>query len=442
MCTGAATQRRRFVIVLSLMMGLSWAPRSEAQVLPPMLEDAAATPETVEPVPDSLLARRLQVIFESVSGLGGVNATVTEGVVRLEGTVEQPEERRRAQEITSRLQGVVYVVNAIEAATDVETRLAPAVTKVREYWDGFVAQLPVLMVAALVVLIFVLASFLLKHWPRSGRRGGTNRLAWSFVSRLARGLLVLVGLVLAFDILGISSLMGAVLGTAGIVGLALGFAFQDIVENYLAGMLLSLRRPFSVNDLVKVGEYEGFIVRLTSREVIMLTYEGNHVRLPNAHVFKSPFTNFTVNPRRRFRIDVGVGTDEDLVTVLELGVSVLTGMPGIMADPPPFARVLDIGDWDVKVAFFGWVDQREADFLKVRSQGVRLIKEALDEAGIELPEPIYHVRTEQLPPSAAESSPRPVRRRVAPEDVAPDGKIDAQVLEDVEKPGEENLLTD
>jgi small conductance mechanosensitive channel len=261
---------------------------------------AAEQPQAVYTSPDSVLAARLDAVYGSFEEFDGVTFSVTEGVVRLAGTVDNPDVRRRLEELTNEIQGVVYVVSEVETATDVETRLTPAVAQVQEYWDAFVAQLPVLAVALLVVLLFWGASFMLGRWRRPAAWTGINPLLWSFISRLVRGLMVAVGLLLAFDILGITSLMGAVLGTAGIVGLAIGFAFKDIVENYLAGMLLSLRRPFSVNDLVRVGDFEGRIVRLTSRELVLLTVEGNHVRLPNAHVFKTPLTNFTINPRRLF----------------------------------------------------------------------------------------------------------------------------------------------
>ena len=398
--------------------------------------------DVVDTVPDSLLARRIRTIFANIEDFNEVTASVVEGVARLGGSVDQPEASRRAEELVASLEGVVYVVNDIEPATDVETRIAPAITKMQEYWDGFVAQLPVIVAALLIVLIFAFVSFLISKWRRPAAWTGINPLVWNFVNRLVRGALVIVGLVLAFDVLGITSLMGAVLGTAGIVGLALGFAFQDIVENYLAGMLLSLRRPFGVNDLVRVGEYEGFIVRLTSREVVMLSYEGNHVRLPNAHVFKSPIINFTINPRRLFSFEIGIGTEEDLQHAMRVGVSRLERMPGVMDDPAPFARVQEIGDSSVTVRFHGWVDQRVADFLKVRSEALRLVKVALDDADIDMPEPIYRVLTASLEEERKAAGARLSEARQKPDnvDVRPDGKLDEQVREELARSEDENLL--
>ena len=433
-------------VVGSWIVVLAGWPTAVTAVSPQIFSDEADTAaiqaQAVDPPPDSVLATRLRAVYASFDEFDAVAFSVIEGVVRLTGTVADPDARRRLEELTNEIQGVVYVVSEVETATDVETRLTPAVNQIQDHWDAFVAQLPVLAVALLVVLLFWGASFMLGRWRRPAAWTGINPLLWSFISRLVRGVLVAVGLLLAFDILGITSLMGAVLGTAGIVGLALGFAFQDIVENYLAGMLLSLRRPFSVNDLVRVGEYEGRIVRLTSRELVLLTLEGNHVRLPNSHVFKNPLTNFTINSRRMFRFDVGVSVDEELQRALAVGVATLDAMAGVMEEPGPFGRVMELGDSTVTVRFHGWVDQRSTDFLKVRSEAIRLVKAALDAEGIVMPEPTYRVLRRPLPEPKvpAATLPSDVESEAARIDVKPDHDLERQVLDELEESEGENLL--
>ncbi len=426
---------REFLVVASILV---WAVPAGAQT--PFRVPAVEDTTTVEMVPDSLLAGRLRTIFSNIDAFSDVTVSATEGVVKLGGSVDQPDARRRVEELTGRLSGVVYVVNNVVASTDVETRITPAVDKIQQYWDGFVSQLPVVGVALLVVLLFALASLLIGKWKHPAKWIGINPLVWGFLSRFVRGLLVAIGLLLAFDILGITSLMGAVLGTAGIVGLALGFAFQDIVENYLAGMLLSLRRPFSVNDLVRVGDFEGQIVRMTSRELVLLTFEGNHVRLPNAHVFKNPLINFTINPRRLLSVDIGLGVDEDLKTAMAIGVETLEAMQGVIDDPAPFARVQELSESSVIVRYHGWVNQREADFRKVCSEAVRLLKAALDEGGIDMPEPIYRVITQSMPERRTRWTGPGSQVEAASIDVLPDGKLEEQVREDLARSDDENLL--
>ena len=203
-------------------------------------------------------------------------------------------------------------------------------------------------------------------------------------------------------------------------------------------MLLSIQQPFNVNDVVEVGDHQGRVVRLTAREVVLLTFEGNHVRLPNATVFKSVTVNYTRNPRRLFCFDVGVGVQEDLVAVTRLGIDTLDAMNGVLPEPGPFARIEALGDFAVIVRFHGWVNQRDADFFKVQSEAIRLVKTAFDEAGIDMPEPTQRILTRRM------EAPGPVKKttpqssaaeQAATIDVAPDGELEAQVEEDLAQSG-------
>ena len=248
----------------------------------------------------------------------------------------------------------------------------------------------------------------------------------------------------------------AVLGTAGVAGVAIGFAFRDIVENYLAGILMSVRQPFAVNDLIKLEDYEGKVIRLTSRDMVLMTLDGNHVRIPNATIFNGVITNYTRNPRRQFNFTVGVDVEEDLSYVQSLGVEALRAMTGVMNDPTPFARVEELGDFNVIVRFFGWVDQRHADYYKVRSEAVRIVKAALDEADVLMPEPITNVRLQRVPENMSleaaslddeekQTSPKPAPHTLSAleqgtqADVSVDRQLDAQIKEELAS-DEPNLL--
>jgi small-conductance mechanosensitive channel len=135
-----------------------------------------------------------------------------------------------------------------------------------------------------------------------------------------------------------------------------------------------------------------------------MTLDGNHIRIPNGRVFKGVILNYTRNPRRRFDFTIGVAADAELASVQEIGVDVLERMPGVLGDPAPFSIIVEVGDSSVPIRFFGWVDQRSTDFGRAKSEAIRLVKEGLEAAGIELPEPIYRVRTEPFQPT--EPSPR------------------------------------
>ena len=388
---------------------------------------------------DSALEARMQSVFARIDDFEDVQVSVEDGVVVLTGSVIDAQAKDRATELARRFEGVIFVDNDIEQTTDVETRVTPALRRLQDYWGAFVSNLPVIVVALLVIVLFWFLGRAIGRWRAPFERFGVTRLVQNLVGRVVSTVFVLIGLLLALDILGITALVGAVLGTAGVFGIAIGFAFQDIVENYLAGILLSLQRPFNIGDLIVLEGHTGKIVRLTARELVLMTLDGNHVRIANATVFKSTLINYTRNPRRQFNFGVGVGTGEDLARAMEVGLQTLRAMPGVMNEPGPFARVENLGDSTVTVRFHGWVDQQQADFFKVQSEAIRLVKQALDDAGVEMPEPIYRVLMRQLPADEApQPPPSPMRSEVR--DLSPDTVLDAQVQEDLARSDESNLL--
>lgn len=440
-----------FVSLLSCGGGQSLSP-SAAQSDTTLAAPRASLPVT--PVSDEVLANRLREVFATIEDFQNITVSVQNGVVGLSGTALGPAVRERAAELAAQFEGVLYVDNRITEETDIETRLTPALTKIQDYLDRAVALLPIIAVALALIILFWLLSRLLTLWEAPYRRLGINPLLRGLIRQLIRTVILLIGVLLALDILGATALVGAVLGTAGVAGIAIGFAFRDIVENYLAGALLSLRQPFAINDLIEIGEVEGKVIRLTSRELVLMTLDGNHVRIPNATVFTSVITNYTRNPRRLFKFAVGVDVEEDLVYVQRLGTEALRAMNGVMRDPEPFARVEELGDYNVIIGFFGWVDQRQADFFKVRSQALRIVKAALDEANVLMPEPITNVRLERVeslrvgaPAQATAQGEKPapdtlptIRAEAKAVEVSVDRQLDAQIQEDLAVSDEPNLL--
>jgi small-conductance mechanosensitive channel len=239
------------------------------------------------------------------------------------------------------------------------------------------------------------------------RRLAANIFLRDVLRQVVRLLLILAGAVLALEVMDASALVGAVLGATGLAGFAVAFAFRDTFENYIASILLSIRQPFEPNDHVLIEGHEGRVIRLTPRATVLLTLDGNHVRIPNALVFKGIITNYTHNPNRRFEFDLGVGTEEDLVDVQDRILETMGTIKGVLSEPPPQCWVIGLGDSSVQLTVSGWVDQRHTDFGKARSEAVRLVKQSLDEAGVAMPEPIYNLRLEGAGESIPETSPRP-----------------------------------
>jgi small conductance mechanosensitive channel len=394
---------------------------------------------------DDEIHERITRIFSAVAALNGVKVNVNSGVVTLSGQVSEARDAKDAVALATRTEGVVYVLDRTKGTTEVEARLTPAVRKARELWRAAIQKLPVLLIALVVLLISWAIGKWLSGRDRLYRRLGMSDLSSSMVKQAIRLVLLILGVVTALEILDATAIAGAFLGVAGVMGVALGFAFRNIVENYLAGVLLSVRNPFSTGDVIEIEGFKGKVIRLTSRDTVLMTLEGNHLRIPNRTIIGSTLLNFTRNPLRRFDFAVGVSVEQDLVAVRELGLETLDIIPAILSDPAPWVVVEELGDSTVNMRFFAWMDQNNSDYLKSKSEAIRLIKEKFDEVGIEMPEPIYRVhlmnhgsvQTEQRPAA----SKGPGRRSAGHIDTSVDRTIDQQIKQ-IEKDEDEADLLD
>jgi len=430
---------RVYALLVLAAFGLCVAGGPDAHAQP----SPADTTETAPPSTDAALETRLRGIYDQVEAFQDIKVRVRAGVVHLSGTVVQAQQATEAAELARQMEGVVYVTNEIAAETDLADRVTPALSRLQSYGTAAVEFLPVGLITLLVVLVTLGIGRWIGRWDVP-QKTQLSPMAWGLVRRVIQFVVGVVGLIITFDLLGVTSLVGALLGTAGIAGLAIGFAFQDIMENYLAGILLSLRQPFRVNDVVSITDYEGRVVRLTAREVVLLTFDGNHVRLPNATVFKNVLVNYTLNAQRLFYFDVGVGSEENLAEAQRVGVDTLDAMNGVLPEPPPFARVRELGDSSVLLRFHGWVNQDETDFHKVQSEAIRLVKQAFDEADVEMPEPTYRLQLYQAgeaPPHAPKRPEGTLAEQARSIDVQADGRLEAQVEEELRSSDEPNLLS-
>jgi small-conductance mechanosensitive channel len=279
----------------------------------------------------------------------------------------------------------------LATGSDLHARFQTALGQVEGKLVQLVAAAPLLLVAATIVL---LAAWLGRVLSRRGpwlRLHSHNPYMDGLVRRIVQTFVLLAGVLVALDLLGATSLVGAVLGSAGVVGLVLGFAFKDIAENYVSGILLSLRRPFSPGDHVVIDTREGKVVALDSRATTLMTLDGSQLRLPNALVFKSVVLNYSVNPKRRFEFSMILDPAESIRRAQGLAMEVISGVEGVLADPAPSSLVQEYAPTGITLRCFGWIDQRGSDLGKVRSEAIRQVTAAYGKAGVQPPRTISHV---------------------------------------------------
>ncbi|RZA18699.1 MAG: mechanosensitive ion channel family protein [Lysobacteraceae bacterium] len=309
------------------------------------------------------------------------------------------------------------------SASHLADRFAQALDQVQAKLVQLVASAPLLLVAVLIVLLSLsLGGFLSRRMRVVTRLSRSNPYMDGLLRNIVKTLVVLAGVLVALDLLGATSLVGAVLGSAGVIGLVLGFAFKDIAENYVAGILLSLRQPFSPGDSVRIDNHEGKVVALTSRATVLMTADGSHLQLPNGLVFKSVLLNFSRNPKRRFEFETTVEARASWHQAMDLGIASIASLDGVLAAPAPSALIRNLSNDGATLQFHGWIDQTRNDLQKTRSEAMRRVRKALRQAGIVPPETVQKVilvRSEGDDQHAHESD---VER-----DTSVDHTLDAQV---------------
>ena len=447
-------QGPRWVRCWVLGFALAWVGLCASQAAP--LDDSVASGSATEaPIQlkasrqtDAAIQARLEKLFLTMPELENVKVEVNSSVVTLTGDVFSKSAHGNALSFARRVESVVEVQDQIVESRDMRTRLTQAyqqsITRVFNLLDF----LPLMLVALLILTLFWWGSHGLANGQWMMKRFGSNPFMRDLARQLIRVGVMGVGVLIALDIVDATTLVGSLLGAAGVMGLAIGFALRDTVENYVASLLLSLRQPFDRDDLVCIDGFEGRVLRLTSRATLLMTLDGNHTRIPNAKVFKAVIVNYTRNPKRRFDFEVGVDNEQDLAAAQKVATDTLIQMQGVLNDPAPICMVEQLGDSNVVLHVFGWVDQIHADFAMVRSEAIRLVKHAFDQAGIVMPEPIYTVRLgsavvsgsptaagQDLPVSSAakQTAVLPIRegpRPVTPVDISPRDELVQQIAQD------------
>lgn len=384
---------RAFVATISILLSLTVTAQVSDE--PEVAATNPVVPDSVIAPADDDIESRIMRIYAQIETLQNVEANVQEGVVFLSGSVRNDAQAKRALDLAARLQGVLTVDDNIERSLAVQENVTPIVEELYHDVGRWLRAAPLFAFASAIFLIVTFLGNQLSKWSSLWRRVAPNPFLAELLAQAIRILAIVAGLILALNLLGASALVGTILGGAGVVGLAIGFAVRDSLENYISSIMLSLRQPFRANDHVLIEEHEGKVVRLTSRATVLMTLEGNQLRIPNSTVFKAVILNYTSNPERRFEFKLGVDADDDPLAAIKAGLDALRELPFVLADPEPDAVISAVGDSNIVISFMGWVNQDASDFFKSRSLAIQAVMSVLKINGFTLPEPIYRLRFDQ-----------------------------------------------
>ena len=266
--------------------------------------------------------------------------------------------------------------------------------------DGAVRLLPNIVVAIVVFVIFIGLAVLAKRLViGQGARRSRHNLG-EVLGGFVKWVVMILGFLLAATIVVPTLNPGDLIAGLGVSSIAIGFAFKDILQNWLAGLLILLRQPFHINDQIEIDGYEGTVERIETRATIIRTYDGQNVVMPNSNVYTNAVLVKTAHNKRRSQYDVGIGYGDDIDAACQAIRTALADIDEVQAEPAAEAFAWDLAASWTTIRVRWWTDSRRADVVRVQSQVIRAIKKALDDAHIDMPYPtqvtLWHDQTEAV----------------------------------------------
>lgn len=263
-----------------------------------------------------------------------------------------------------------------------------AVAEVQQLAEGFAASLPRLAIGLLVLALFWGAGRLARRAVRPALTEHQGQSVGRVLSSILNGVVLTVGVLVFLAVAFPTVDVGTLLGAGGVVALAAGFAFQDLLENAMSGILLLLRQPFEEGDVIEVEGAIGVVQAITIRETRIRRFDRQVMVVPNAQVYKNAIRIQTESPAIRSSVIVGVGYDEDLQQAEDLALAALRTTDGVLDDPAPEAFYTDLGGSSVNLDLRYFHSPQQHELRRVQGEVVKAIHAAYDEAGIDIPFPI------------------------------------------------------
>jgi len=273
--------------------------------------------------------------------------------------------------------------------------------KMQAMLNSFISLLPNLVLALIVFAIFLFIARVIKKFVRNLTRDRRQAHNLGLVlGRLGQGVTILVGLFIALSIVIPSLKASDLVQLLGISSVAIGFAFRDILQNFLAGILILLTEPFQIDDQIVFKDFEGTVENIQTRATILRTYDGRRVVIPNSELFTNSVIVNTAFENRRLQYDIGIGYSDDINEARRLILEAMYETNGVLETPAPDAIVVELAGSSVNLRARWWVDPpRRADVLDLQDRVLMNIKNKLTANGIDLPFPtrqiLFHDQTEE-----------------------------------------------
>ena len=268
----------------------------------------------------------------------------------------------------------------------------------QKYVEDFWMILPKIVIAFFVLIIAVVIAYRIKRMVRNRtERRLDDPLLAKFLATLSKWTVIAIGLAMALHMVELGGIARGIFATAGLSGIVLGFAFRDIGENFLAGVLLAFNRPFSIGDTVETNDIKGIIKTLDLRNTHIRSFDGKDIYVPNAMIIKSPLLNSTRDGLLRFDFTVGVDYSNDIHRARKLILKTLASKPGVLKDPGPLVMVEEFADNRVNLRAYYWVNifEYKESTVELKNDIMNQTKEELLDSGFKFTADIVELKIHQ-----------------------------------------------
>ena len=263
---------------------------------------------------------------------------------------------------------------------------------------GFLALLPHLLVALIVFALFWFGARTVRGVVIRLTHKRTHANVGLVIGRMAQWAIVLIGLLVTLSVIAPSIKPSNILSVLGFGGVAIGFAFKDILQNFLSGILILLQEPFRVGDQIVFKEFEGTVELIDTRATRIKTYDGRRIIIPNGDLYVNSMTVNTAFPLRRSEYDVGIGYGDSIDKARDVILSALGEIAEVAKEPAADVVPFELAQSSVNLKVRWWTDSRRADVVATRGRVITALKTAMDKAQIDLPFPtrvvLFHDQTE------------------------------------------------
>lgn len=388
----------KYLVLLSIPVFFTFGTMLNAQTLTPpsassklgsahLFEDKIKMINIPDVKSDQETMRVLKSLVKQAGWFPKINISVVDGMVTIEGSAEDKEQLAWLANTADRLPSVVAVINKAELTRTALTDLTPAINEVQRIIETGKRAMPnMLLAVALLFVFYILNRYLNRAIHSLWKKRIFNPFLLNTISKLSLLPIWLLFFYLILRTAGLSGLAATIIGGTGMLGLVLGLAFRGIAENYLAGLLLAMRSPFTKGDLIEIGEYTGYVQNLSMRGTTIIDFNGNLILIPNSTVIQSVVRNQTANPMTRTSFMVGISYSDSISKAQEIIINSIAEVRGVLTDPEVSVIADSLGTSSVNLKVMFWFNIKESNQPRVRSRAMIHIKETLLANGFTIPD--------------------------------------------------------